>query len=261
MRCAVMGTVTFLVVAMTVLAEGPDRMGEVSATLGYGFPIGGSHIATSERYAVPQSPGVPVEETDHFRNFGSGLKIGVGGGVRLMERVSFTGSVEYTAGVPQIREEDQNEPIGGLLRITRERTYHYSTLGLKAMVAPRFEILNLMDMYIGAGLGFFAGFSSWDEQRSDNTSARVVEKNRPALGFLGACGTEYPLADQVALVAELGLEAFSVRTTSYTVEESTIPGVRIGETNYDDNVTDRAWQPRTPGTNLTLRVGVKYLIF
>jgi hypothetical protein len=229
---------------------------EFFGTLGYGFPVGGRLLATSER----EPTAGPSEEDDHFINMGRGLKLEGGAGIRVYETTTWQASLEYSAGLPRIVEEDLD---GGTLT---EVTYKFSTLGLKTMIMPRFEFLGLLDMYTGVGLGVFWGFFSLDATQSNPAaSAKGNQDLTASLGFLGAFGGEVPLSDQLQLVGELGLEAMSFQVKERVIEESTFDNgpFEISDDSeiFEDDVPDREPRDRYPGTNVSFRLGVRYLLY
>jgi opacity protein-like surface antigen len=225
------------------------------AALGYGFPVGGRYLGDSE--LSREAGGDPVEEEDHFINVGQGMKIEAGVSYRFLERVRARVGVQFSGGVPRVEIVEENPA-----RVTTEN-YRWAMWGIKALVVPRFEVLELLDMYTGAGLGVFFTSASYNVTRTGGLTAQVDFENSPTIGFLGLFGVDFPIADNIVLFGELNLEAMRVTTREARIHDSDFDhGEYRAETiYYEDDATDREPRPRTPGTNVALRAGVRFDLF
>lgn len=232
-----------------------ERRFGLFAAFGYGFPVGGRHVADSDLLN-------PEEDEDHFLNYGQGIKVEGGVSFRFLENVRARFGFQFSGGVPRIeRVEEVEIPALGMTRTVVD--YRWSMFGIKALVAPRFEVFDLLDMYTGAGVGVFFTSSSFEVTQNDGDGAKGEVDNAPTVGFLGLFGIDFPIADNIMLFGELNLEAMRVATKKQRVYESDFgSGEFEDETeHFEDDVTDREPRPRTPGTNVALRAGVRFDLF
>lgn len=221
--------------------------------IGFGFGMGGT------LYTSRNTETASTKEKDQFYNYGNGLKFDIGCQYFLMDKVSLQGSFCYSAGLPAFKvvTESANR--------TDTETFGRQLFGVKVHIVPKFEVLDLIDMYTGVGFGVY-----WNSRKFE----RVIETNvkqeangsinsSPSLGFSGMLGTDYPIDDKLTLFGELGFEHVTFNLTEYVIDKSTIPGIQGGSTiKYvkDDSNIDNYSPAKIPGSNFQLRVGVRYAL-
>ena len=252
--------IAVLLLACGCLARyGAEKKFDLYVTTGYGFGVGGSYLDASQTY---NGAGTLTLRDDHYRNFGWGIKLDGGADYLLMDKLFVQGGLCFNFGVPGISNVFDNPGV--------EKTtvnYGWTTIGIKALVKPTFQLFDLFNVYTGFGLGLYFAMS-WADITSSTPggdfSSKAVDSNNPALAFIGSLGVEYPLNEFCILYGELYCEQMSFTTTKTEYTNSTFPG---GSTYidhivyYQEDVTDRAPPPKTPGTNIAIRAGVRFPIF
>ncbi|MBD3315268.1 MAG: hypothetical protein GF344_05740 [Chitinivibrionales bacterium] len=244
----------------SVSVDNERRFGAFLA-MGYGFPVGGRYIGSSEVYDLRDNwPHSPIDVEDHFLNYGRGIKVEGGVSYRFLERVRARLGFQFSGGTPKIGiVQDQRYNA----RVT-ERTYRWSMFGIKGLVVPRFEVFELLDMYTGVGMGIFFTSSSYNITQTGGLTAKAEADHSPTIGFLGLYGVDFPIADNIMVFGELNLEAVRVTTKTLRVYDSNFSdgdAYPNSTENYEDDVTDRDPRQRTPATNVALRLGVRFDIF
>ena len=224
----------------------------VFGSIGPGFGIGGRHYQSTE--VTDNNTTV----TDRFFNYGSGLKFDVGCQYFMMENVALQASFGYSAGFPF-----KQEIITDVSTLTT--TFGRHVFGVKVQVVPRFEFLDLINMYTGVGIGFF-----WNSRPFKTVSetgiggTRITQEatgkitSKPTFGLLGQFGADFPLNDNLTLFGELGFEQLRFNLSKFKVKESSIPG--ITNDTYLENDSDNMDPEKVPGSNFQIRVGVRYAI-
>jgi hypothetical protein len=142
--------------------------------------------------------------------------------------------------------------------------YSWTTIGIKALVKPTFQILDLFDVYTGFGVGLYFAMSGSDIKRTipgAEYTAKTVDANNPALAFIGSLGVEYPLTENIIMYGELYCEQMSFTTTQTTYANSTFPNGYVTPVYYHEDEAGSAPPPKTPGTNIAIRAGVRFPIF
>jgi hypothetical protein len=251
--------IAVLLLACGCLARyGAEKKFDLYVTTGYGFGVGGRYVGPSETY----NGAVLTTREDHYQNFGWGIKLEGGADYLLMDKLFVQGGLCFNFGVPGISNVLDNPGV--------EKTtvnYGWTTIGIKALIKPTFQLFDLFNVYTGFGLGLYFAMSSADITSSTpggDFSSKAIDSNNPALAFIGSLGVEYPLNEFCILYGELYCEQMSFTTTKTEYTNSTFPG---GNTYidhivyYQEDVTDRAPPPKTPGTNIAIRAGVRFPIF
>jgi hypothetical protein len=249
--------IAVLLLACGCLAKyGPQKKFDLYLTTGYGFGVGGNNVGASETYAG----GILTAREDHYQNFGWGIKLDGGVDYLVMDKLFVQGGLCFNFGVPGISNVMDNPGV--------EKTtvnYGWTTFGIKALVKPTFQLFDLFDVYTGFGLGLYFAMSGSDIKRTIpgvEYTAKSVDNNIPALAFIGSLGVEYPLTENIIFFGELYCEAMSFTTTSTAYSNATPGGPYINHIDYfQEDVTDRAPPPKTPGTNVAIRAGVRFPIF
>ena len=231
----------------------------IYGSIGAGFGAGGQHYTSRVI-----SAGTITKETDHFYNYGTGLKLDLGCQYFMMENVALQAAFGYSAGVPNFKVT--SETGTGINTGTVDTVFKRNIFGIKVSVVPRFEALDLIDVYAGVGLGFF-----WNSRRFEITDndPQLGERKAsgkiasfPTLGFTGQLGTDYPVNDKLTLFGELAFEQISFALNKSIVKESGIPAIPEGTTYYskDDANPDNLAPVKVPGSSFQIRIGVRFAI-
>jgi hypothetical protein len=255
--------IAILLLACGCLARyGAEKKFDLYVTTGYGFGVGGSYFEPSQTY----NPAL-IKREDHYRNFGWGIKLDGGADYMLMDKLYVQGGLCFNFGVPGITSVVDNPPL--YLGSKTTVNYGWTTFGIKALVKPTFQLFDLFNVYTGFGLGLFFAMSYADIKSSTpvgDYSAKSVDANNPALAFIGCLGAEYPLNENIILYGELYCEQMSFTTTSTTYSNSTFAGAHGGDYDnrtvfYHEDEAGSPQPPKTPGTNVAIRAGVRFPIF
>ena len=219
--------------------------------IGGGFGMGGI------RYESRKVENGNTSVTDQFFNYGSGFKFDIGCQYFMMENVALQPSFSYSVGTP-FKVEDINALQ------TTDTTFSRHLFGIKLQVVPRFEVLDLISMYTGVGIGLYWNARPFKIVSESGTGGTSVTQeatgkitSKPALGFLAQLGTDYPLNDKLTLFGEIGVEQISFSLDKYTVKKP------VSATTYyskDDSNTDNLDPQKVPGSNFQIRLGVRYAI-
>jgi opacity protein-like surface antigen len=219
--------------------------------IGFGLGMGGTHYRANDNNEVK----------DHFYNYGSGLKLDLGCQYKLQDNLFLQGSFGYSLGVPAMKLVDAT--IGTTTTTTHQR----HLFGIKLHLVPKFQVLDLLDMYAGVGAGFYWTSRSFKIVSELATVGKQEAEGKitssPALGFSGLLGTDYPLNDKVTLFGELGFEQISFNLSKYKIDKSTIATQKAGSVyNYEKNATgtNNLEPEKVPGSNFQLRIGIRYAI-
>jgi hypothetical protein len=204
-----------------------------------GFGIGGYYQGSSYKIANT----VVVERKDQYLNYGEGIKLEAGAHYRLTQNLGCQGVLGYTWGLPTIKISDGIET----------ETYKRSMFGIKALVTPQVQVLDLIDIYAGFGFGLFFGWMSWEKP---STVFKGEYKTNPAFAFCGSIGAEYPVINELILYGELAIEQMNFNVTRSRTTASS------AETVYEQNSTasNLSPPPKIPGSNVALRIGVRFPI-
>jgi len=225
-------------------------------TTGYGFGAGGRFIGSSQTY-----DGLTlVSRKDHYQNFGQGIKIEAGMDYLASEKLYVQAGFSYSIGVPII--EQKITAVG----TSTDIKYSWSTIGIKALAKPTFQLLDLFDVYAGFGIGLYFAISSCDIKvvaGSVENTAKGEDSNNPAFAIIGSLGLEYPIVENVIAFFEVYSEQMSFTTTKTEYTHSSFStGPYTNHTEYyQKDVTDREPPPKIPGSNVALRIGVRVPIF
>jgi opacity protein-like surface antigen len=231
---------------------------DVYAVTGYGIGMGGRDVGAS----TTTNNGELTSKQDNFLNLGAGLKLECGANIRLMPNLYAQGALCYGNGMWGINNVVENITIAGDDKITDQ--YVYSTFGIKALLKPTFQIFDLFTAYTGFGMGlYFAGLTIHHSEVGPgvNLSARADDGQWPAFAFEGSLGLDYPITQSVIIFGELQCEVMNFMTSQRTITNSNYPDGTDWNNqiiNYQTNATDRKTPYSTPGTNVGIRVGVKF---
>jgi opacity protein-like surface antigen len=227
-------------------------------SLGAGFGIGGYNVGSMNEYHGGGGSSIK-NTTDHYINLGQGLKVEAGAGYMAMPDVEMRFSVDVNIGLFAPTTGDKYSPDPGSIEVKNR----YYSWGVKIMAVPQFEVLEMFDMYVGAGLGLnFAG-SSYDSTWAAGGTEFKTTYNRefsPALGFSGIAGVIIPFSDEISLYGELQFEAASFTLNKLKLKDYSpkIPTFTPTDKVYEkDDNADNNTPPKYPGSNWSIRAGVK----
>ena len=248
-----------LLIAGIVSAEhsAQEKKFDLFLTTGYGFGVGGQYLASS----TTTSNGALTSREDHYENFGWGIKIEGGADYKLMDRLFAQGALCYSFGVPGIKNVVEDV---GADKTTVD--YGWSLFGFKALLKPTFQVFDLLDVYTEFGFGLYFAISGASLETSGpdfDYTAKAEDSNNPAFTVVGAIGVDYPINASVIAYGEIYCEQMSFTTTQTQYTNSTYPGAPYNNHTvyYQEDVTDRNPPPKIPGTNIAIRVGVRFPIF
>jgi len=250
MKPVTVATLICITVASAIRAD--DDTFSLFGAIGAGFGMGG------RLYTSTTIENGNTHEEDHFLNYGNGMKIDLGCRYFLMEDVALLGSFEYSGGIPKLEHKEQ---VTGS-QTTTEHSFHM--FGVKVCVAPRFEVLDLIDMYTGAGIGLFWNARSFETKNSTLTtivseySGKIT--SAPTLGFVGLLGADYPLNDKLTLFGEVAFEQVRFNLKRYVIEKSSASGFPTGTTYYSEDDSNNLPPEKVPGSNWQIRFGVRFAI-
>ena len=130
-------------------AQVMDARFDIYGICGYGVPIGGYYIGSSQKV---QNVGTVLEEKDHYLNYGKGLHLEAGVNIMTMKNVKAQVSFSYTRNIPSTKIEFENVTVS---EFNNEDKYSTNLFGFKALLMPYFNAFDLIEMYTGVGVGFF----------------------------------------------------------------------------------------------------------
>lgn len=237
----------FLFFPAFVIAQNNETL-NVYGSMGFGFSTGG-RLFSSFKTEIGSGGNDTIEEKDSYFNFGRGLKLDLGVQYFLMPNIALQAGIGISGNIPRLKTFQE---ISGYKVNT---TYRSSLWGLKALIVPHFEVLELITMYTGVGIGFF--WNSWKYEQKITTeidnlsSTETIDgkiKTSPKLGLLGLAGANFPLSDVLTLYGELAFEQLSFTTKKNIQGNNTVV--------YEKNSNLPAPE-RIPGSNWQFRFGVK----
>ena len=224
----------------------------IFASLGFGFPTGGQ-VFSSHTY----DDNTLTERKDNYFNYGQGIKLEAGIQYFMMENVALQLAFGFSGKVPRLEiQNNHNFTNAALLDSSISINYRSSLFGLKVLVVPRFEILELLNMYTGVGIGFFWNSLSYERSKTigtnvDNFDGKI--KSSPALGLLGLLGIDIPLSDLMAVFGEVAFEQLSFKWRKRIEDGLTI--------NYEKDAANLDAPLRAPGSNWQIRAGIRFIVF
>jgi len=220
----------------------------IFGAMGFGFGVGG------ELYTATDASSTSTKEEDKYLNYGQGFKLDFGARYGLMENLGAQADFELSFGMPGFELVDKTSAT------TSTTTYKRSMYGIKLLVVPQFEMLELITMYSGVGIGFFWNSLRYEKETTTailNTSEKGKIVSRPALGFCGLLGADYPLTDRFTLFGELAFNQVSFKWKKRVVDESTTSS-EIGTHFYEEDDPNNPAPPKVPGSNWQIRIGARF---
>jgi len=228
---------------------------DLYANLGYGIGMGGM-LETS----VTSNNATITKIEDKYFNYGQGIKLEGGANIYIAEKLPIQAGLIFSFGVPGFNTESSTTLLG--ITTTDETEWNFSTFGVKALIAPRFEILELLDMYAGVGMGLY--FGSLNYKTTETSVGTFTEngsyKSAPSIAFLGSLGADFPIADMISLFGEIGFEQMAFVWTKQIIEKTTIRNHSPQTIIYEKNATNLPAPVKVPGANWQLRAGIRFSI-
>jgi opacity protein-like surface antigen len=229
----------------------------IFGSIGAGFGIGGYSVGAMQEYLGAVGNSTVTSNKYHDINFGEGINIEIGAGYMVVPNVEMRFSVGGNYGLlaPTTGRKGSTGNAPG----TEDVKNSYYSWGIKTMVAPKFEILELLEVYVGAGLSLNLAGSSYDSTyiRDNGAIAKVNYERQfsPAVGFCGAGGIFFPLSDEMSFYGEVQFDAvnFTLNRLKPVKEENITSNP--DDINYRDS--NRPAPPMYPGSNWSLRAGIK----
>jgi opacity protein-like surface antigen len=238
----------------------------IFGNLGWGLGMGGYYIGSTDAYVNSQDAQTnELKSTkDHYMNLGQGLRAEAGAGYMLSSNVEGRASVDVNIGLfaPKTGKEyppNANNENSVVLEDTANSYYSWS---IKLLAIPQFEVLEMFDMYLGAGLSLsFAGSSYNTTLKRTNNATYTTAYDRefsPALGFCGIAGMLFPLSEEMSFFTELQFDVVSFQLNNLKYKSHSPPNSNIGTPpNYEKNSKNGDAPPKIPGSNVSLRAGIK----
>lgn len=227
----------------------------VYGSLGFGIPTGGFLLSSTTQDQNDQT-----KRKDFYLNYGGGFKIDLGAQYYMMENVALQGGIAFSAGMKNITTDDRTaDPASDY----STKYSHRNLFAIKVLVVPRFEILELMNVYTGVGLGLFWNSLHYDitEKIADSKfSENGKIKTSPKIGFLGEVGADYPLSDLMSLYGEIGFEMVSFTWDKQVIEKTSIPTHKTGTEVFLKDAANQQPPQRVPGSNWQIRFGARFNI-
>ncbi|MBD3391648.1 MAG: hypothetical protein GF418_06330 [Chitinivibrionales bacterium] len=228
----------------------------VSARLGYGIRIGGARYiaATDDESREFGSDGVLKEVTDHYLNYGQGLKVEAAADLSLMENVAAEFALCFTGKVPRtVISKDSSADAW-------EETFRQASFGGKLLLVPRFRIVELIDVNVGFGAGILFTTCTVTNDNDAIGSEEGSIKTRPGFLFTARLGAEYPLSDMIAITLDISTEQVSFTLKEYCTTNANSP-VYEAERGRSSSSNDIVRPEKFPGTNVAIRLGTRFVIF
>ncbi len=232
-----------LVLTAFVVAQNNETL-NVYGSMGFGFPTGGSLYSSIKANVGPGGIDT-TEEKDSYFNFGKGIKLDMGIQYFLMPNIALQAGIGISGNIPRLKTFHETS---GLKVNT---TYRSSLWGLKAMIVPHFEVLELITMYTGVGIGFFWNSLKYEQKTvteiNDLSATETIDgkiKTSPKLGLLGLAGANFPLSDLLTVYGELAFEQLSFTTKKNIQGNNTIVYEKNSNLPAPERISGSNWQFR-----------------
>jgi Outer membrane protein beta-barrel domain len=248
------GVFVLAVLSMAACLSAQDKADKNSkdfslcGSIAYGFGLGGQWIDAS----VTHYGSAIQERSDKYLNYGDGFKLELGGVYRLLENLDAQGVLMYNFGTPEIEATDQDAQSGD--KVTN--TYKTGTFGIKILAVPKVKVFDLLDMYVGFGMGLYFASLSWSNSETPQYDGNYTTS--PAIGFCGSIGVNYPVYNDLIVYAEMAVEEMSFTVTSIL---SANDG-SLTTFEQDSKASSGVFPPaKIPGSNVAFRIGAKFPVF
>jgi opacity protein-like surface antigen len=229
-------------------------------SLGYGFGTGGQ-LFSSTQLSAGVNGRDSIDRKDRYFNYGRGLKVDLGVQYFMMENVALQAGFYYSGGVPALEASYRVDTASATI-FDSTFSFHHHLFGLKVCAVPRFEILELLNVNAGVGIGLFWNSLRYEIVSETPTATRNEEgaiQSSPTLGLVGLVGADFPLTDLMSLYSEVGFEQMSFKWKKRIIDQSQF-GRRTGSYNFEKNTPNQEPPPRIPGSNWRIGVGIRYVL-
>lgn len=253
--------IAVLLVASSVFAQETPTQNvfNVFGSIGAGFKTGGQLISSYSQ----NSDGAIIKREDNYLNYGQGFKIDLGAQYYAMENLALQASFGMSFGIPSFEIKDRvlslNE-ADSLVLVDSNVTYKRNMYGIKIMAVPRFEVLELIYMYTGVGIGFFWNSLHYETTRTSPTETKNEEGriiSSPTLGLTGMLGADFPVSDIFSIFGEIAFEQLSFKWKERRIEKTNIIPSRVGTVFYNEDDPNNAAPYKVPGSNWQIRIGLR----
>ncbi|MBD3240358.1 MAG: hypothetical protein GF331_07220 [Chitinivibrionales bacterium] len=248
----------------------PEMKFSMFYTVGAGFSIGGvgSIPGFGSLESATETDGNLSDIDDDYANLGRGLKMDLGASYKFHDYLKVVGGFALTIGIPQagfVYEDITTTPPSSTTTYTFES--NNSQFGLKALLVPTWRIFDLLDMYMGIGLGLY--WNSFNYKYSVETTSPGVATVRqeeegeldlkPTIPFIGMLGVEYPVADRLILYLDGCFEAMNI--TVREIERGDVNDFNNPDVKFDKDDANEDPPPKMPASNFAIRLGVRVPLF
>ncbi|NQT24352.1 hypothetical protein HQ585_03255 [candidate division KSB1 bacterium] len=295
----ILAVLVFCCVLGSLQAQGMKIFGAV----GYGLGLSGNQFASSAEYELDLDSyyyyyygyDELVSRTDHYFNFGQGIKFG--GGLEIPVRPHVTLRVEGNFWkMPEIKAEETAKGSGTFtvydyyynyttdvdasIDMIDTDTYNASLWNVDAVLLLDTQLGDKI-LYAGAGVGYynasmtrtgdysttfdirFPDYPQYNEAISSTIEDEVEYTFKKGIGFVGVLGVEMPLNEKTSFFVEVNLHAVGFEIEKFEITKYEEDGVDylddFDETEFKFKKDDPdEWAPWTmPGTSATVRAGIK----
>ena len=245
---------------------GEDRTLNLFVNTGFGIGQGGYLLREVNKATIGGR--VVNDDKDYYLNMGQGLKFEAGAGYMATPNLEARFSVDFNLGLfaPKIEESTRSNANPNDIASTNEINYSYFSWGVRVMAVPQFEVLEMLDMYLGTGLSLNFTYGTRDSSYTTQTrNANTVYdmKFAPAIGLCGIAGFVLPLSETMDFLGELQFESKSFTITKqvlrdgYTPADASPTSVITYKTNDNGNGINNA-PLKYPGSNWGIRAGLRF---
>ena len=284
-----------LLVVMLCWSWGALQAGtRVYGGVGYGLGVPGLLYDVSEEMDLDLYYDEVTDVTDHYLNFGKGIKFGGGIEVPIKPHLNLRLGGNFwkstleatTTGDGSGTDSFYGYTVNWSAEIDETRTYTASLWNIDAVLLVNAKVDNYT-VYGGAGAGYFnakmvseaessmevsASLMGYSESTEETMKMAFDSMFKSSIGFLGVFGVEIPLNDKASFFAEINVQAVSFEIekeelTDYEVKEDGLVVIDIDdfdddekEIEYEKDDPDETPPWTMPGSNATVRGGIKFSI-
>ena len=241
---------------------GEDRTFNIFVNTGVGLWFGqGGYLVRELDGNSSGYPRVIDDSQDYYINLGQGLRFEAGAGYMATPNVETRFSVDFNFGL--LAPTVEYSLADGKYTVD----YSYFSWGAKVMAVPQFEMLELFEMYVGAGVSLNFAYGTRDStfiQQSTNYNSNTIYEMQfdPIMGFCGLIGFISPLSDMMDFLGELQFESksFTLNKQRMKDHKPLIQGSSNDPGDEEYKKDDRAYaaRPFYPGSNWGIRVGLRF---
>jgi opacity protein-like surface antigen len=173
--------------------------------------------------------------------------------------------MEISLGAPGFETNDRllHTDTTGTYLVDSTTKYTRNMYGIKILVVPRFEVLELITMYTGVGLGYFWNSNHYEITRLRSTGT-TTEKGRivssPTLGWTGLIGADFPVSDKIALFGEIAFDQVAFKWKKRIIEQTNIMDKKVKTDFFEEDDPGNEEPLKVPGSNWQIRIGARFSI-